>query len=227
MLSEPLPSLTDLALGLVAVWCARHTSAAGVGRYWCRMLWWAAIAALSGAVYHAFIAGSDRWAGPSWAVISAMVVITISYALAATVQDVLGPGRGRVFWVLRMLSLGAYAVLAVFGYYGVATIVACEGVTMASVLALWVLALARGIPGARGMMIALAVNVLAGITRAFPSGLTELLGLDPISVYHLAQIPGVVMLYLALVERVRLTAAAPVGTMDRSWPGQPDRSIPT
>jgi hypothetical protein len=209
VLSEPWPSLTDLALGLVAVWLARRAAGTGISKQWRTMLWWAAIAALAGAVHHAFVTWSDRWTGPSWAVISAMVVLTISYALAATVRDVLGPGRRRVFWVLRMGSLLAYGVLALLGHYGVATIVACEGVTMACVLGLWTLALVRGYPGAPAMMVALAANVLAGITRALPSGVTELIGLDPVSVYHLAQIPPMVMLYVALVERARLVAAAP------------------
>jgi hypothetical protein len=206
MESEVLPALTDLGLGLVAAWLAVLARTAGVGRYWRRMLWWAATAALAGAIHHGFVVRSDRWAGPSWAVISAMIVIAISYALAASVQDVLGPGRGRVFWVLRTASLVTYGVLAAFGHYGIATIVACEGVTMVCVLVLWFIAFVQGLPGARAMMIALAANVVAGVTRALPADLTEFVGLDPISLYHLAQIPALVMLYVALVRRVSLTS---------------------
>ena len=44
---------------------------------------------------------SDTWSGPSWAAISMMVVVAVSYLLAASVVEVLGLGRGRVFWVLR------------------------------------------------------------------------------------------------------------------------------
>jgi len=208
MLSEPLPALTDLALGLVALLFAVRGAGAGVGRTWRRMFWWAAIAALAGAVHHAFVTFSDAWTGPSWALISAMVVITISYALAATVEDVLGPGRGRIFWALRMASLLAYAVLAAFGYYGVSTIVACEGVTMASVLVLWVLAYRRAMPGSGPMLVALAANVVAGITRAMPSSLTELVGLDPVSLYHLAQIPPMALLYVAIIERSAMPSPA-------------------
>src|SRR5262245_28725236 len=110
MLSEPGPSLTDLALGLVALALAIRAGAVGISRSWRTMLWWAAAAALAGAVHHGVFTRWERWTGPSWAVISAMVVVTISFALAATVHDVLGPGRRRVFWTLRMASLGAYAV---------------------------------------------------------------------------------------------------------------------
>ena len=205
MLTEPGPALTDLALGLVAVWCAARARTWGVSRHWRATLWWAAAAALAGAVWHGFLAGTD-WSGPAWAVISAMVVVTISYALAASVHDVLGRGRRRVFWVLRTGSLGAYAVLALFGHYGIATILACEGVTMVCVLVLWLIALHRGLPGGRLMMVAIAVNVIAGCTRALPQGVTGLVGLDPISLYHLAQIPAVVLLYVAVVNRTRWLA---------------------
>jgi hypothetical protein len=92
-------------------------------------------------------------------------------------------------------------VLALFGYYGISTIVACEGVTMASVLILWALAYRRGLAGAGPMLVALAANVLAGISRALPTSITELIGLDPVSLYHLAQIPPMALLYVAIIER--------------------------
>lgn len=82
-MSEPAESLTDLALGLVALCLARGIRTRDVNRYWSRMLWWAAAAALAGALHHGFVTYSDTWAGPSWAVISGMVVVTISFALAA------------------------------------------------------------------------------------------------------------------------------------------------
>jgi hypothetical protein len=128
-------------------------------------------------------------------------VLTISYALAASVNDVLGPGRRGVFWALRMASLGAFVILAAFGHYGVGTILACEGVTMVCVLALWVLALRRRLPGAPRMFAALGASALAGCTRALPAGVTHVVGLDPTSVYHLAQIPAIVLLYVALTTR--------------------------
>lgn len=193
--------MTDLVLGLVALALVMRATAAGLSRAWRTMLGSAAVAALAGAVHHGLITRWDRWAGPSWAVISAMVVITISYALAASVQDVLGPGRRRVFWVLRTGSLAAYAVLAAFGHYGITTILACEGVTMLSVLVLWVVAFASHRPGAGWMVLALGASIVAGCTRALPERVTGVVGLDPTSLYHLVQIPAIVLLYVALVRR--------------------------
>jgi Family of unknown function (DUF6962) len=198
MLSEPAASLTDLALGVVTLTLAVGSRTIDVNRYWRRTLWWAAAAALAGAVHHGFVTASDRWAGPSWAVISGMVVVTISFTLAATVHDVLGAGRQGVFWLLRSLSLVAYGALAVSGHYGIGTILACEGVTMLTVLVLWGLALHRRHPRAPAMLVALGASVVAGSLRALPSDVTAVVGLDPTSLYHVAQIPAMVLLYAAL-----------------------------
>ncbi len=202
MLSEPASSLTDLALGLVVVVLAlalrRHP---GVHRYWHHMFWWVAAAALAGAVHHGVVTHSDRWADPSWALISGMVVVAVSYLLAATVVEVLGEGRGRVFWILRSAGLIAYAALALTGHAGIEAILLCEGLTMAAVLWLWGLAITRQHPRAWPVAAALIASMLAAVTRALPSEVTERFGLDPTSLYHLAQIPGMVLLYLALTRR--------------------------
>jgi hypothetical protein len=198
MLSEPAASLTDLALGLVTLGLALDIRGRAVNRFWLRTLGWATAAALAGAVHHAFVTFSRTWSEPSWAVISGLVVITISYTLAATVEDVLGPGHRRVFWLLRTAGLGAYGCLAAFGYFGISTMLACEGVTMVTILVLWAIALRHGHPRAPMMLGALVASGAAGGIRALPSDVTNVVGLDPISLYHLAQIPGVILLFLAL-----------------------------
>jgi hypothetical protein len=207
MLSESAASLTDLFLGAVIVILALALRDADVHRYWMRTLWWAAAAALAGAVHHGVVTYSATWAGPSWALISGMVVITISLTLAATVHDVLGPGHQKTFWLLRSASIAAYAGLAAFGYYGIATILACEGVTMVTILALWGLALRRGHPRAPAMLLALGASVLAGGVRALPNDVSAIVGLDPTSLYHLVQIPGMVLLYMALSAAPALATA--------------------
>src|SRR6476661_3028473 len=92
-LSEPASSLTDLTLGLVALVLALRLRGTAAGRrHWTAAFGWTAAAALAGAVYHAAIVDSARWGDPTWAVISGMVVIAVSYILAATVVEVLGVG---------------------------------------------------------------------------------------------------------------------------------------
>jgi hypothetical protein len=200
MLHEPAASLTDLALGLVVVTLALGLRRAPeVHRYWRTTFWWVGLAALAGAVHHGFVTRSERWAELSWALISCMVVVGISYLLAATVEEVLGPGRGRVFWILRSLSLVAYAALAATGHAGIGAILACEGVTMVAVIALWVHGARIGHPLALPALAALAASSAAGATRAMPGDVTAHVGLDPTSLYHVAQIPGMLMLYGTLV----------------------------
>lgn len=198
MLSEPASSLTDLALGLVTLWLAiRLQPMPGVHRFWKLTFWWAAAAALAGAVHHGVVTYSDRWAGPSWAIISTMVVVTVSYLLAASVEEVLGPGHARAFWVLRSVGLVAYIALAVSGRAGVGAILLCEGLTMICVLALWGRAAYERNPLAGPVILAIAASGAAAGLRAAP-GVAGLVGLDSTSLYHLAQIPGMVLLYAAV-----------------------------
>jgi hypothetical protein len=200
-LSEPALSLTDLALGLVGIALAyRLQRTPGVHRYWRLTFWWVGAAALAGAVHHGVVTYSDFWSGPSWAVISTMVVVAVSYLLAASVVEVLGEGRGRVFWVLRSLGLIAYAGLAIAGYAGVNSILACEGITMIAILGLWGRALRDHHPLAVPVIVAILASGAAAGVRALPEDVTGLVGLDPTSLYHLAQIPGLVLLYHALAH---------------------------
>jgi hypothetical protein len=142
-----------------------------------------------------------RWpqtADVSWTLISVLVVVAVSYLLAATVAEVLGPGRRRAFWLLRSIGLLAYLVMAATGHAGIATILACEGLTMLSVLALWGWAAARGHPLARPVMVAIVASGAAAGLKALSPSLFSPVGLDPTSAYHLAQIAGMALLYVAL-----------------------------
>lgn len=199
-MSEPAASLTDLLLGLIALWLAlRLRRTPGVNRHWPRSFAWAGGAALAGFVHHGWVVGSgERAEYVSWALISFMVVVAVSYILAATVLDVLGPGHARTFWVLRSAGLVAYAVLAAAGHPGIVTILACEGITMMAVVSLWVIAARRGDPRARPVLIAIAASVGAALVRGAASGVELPLTFDGDALYHLAQIPGILLLAAAV-----------------------------
>ena len=208
VLAQPAQSLTDLALGLVVVGLAMqlHRSPA-VPRYWLPPFWWAGIAALAGAVHHAV---AVRWARPaeiSWAIISVIVVVSVSYLLAATVREVLGPGRGRVFWLLRSIGLIAYRGAAASGHAGVTSLLLCESITMLCILGLWGRAALQGHPLARPVLIAVAASGAAAVMKAIPEDITGRIGLDPTSAYHLAQIVGMVFLYRAVRRGAALQTA--------------------
>jgi hypothetical protein len=132
----------------------------------------------------------------SWAIVSSMVVVVMSFLLAASVIEVLGRSRAIVFWPLRLVGLVAYAVFAVTGHASIAAIMWCESITVACVLGLWVWAAAHGHPKARPMLIAIGASIAAAMFRLVP-GLSGLVGLEPDSAYHLAQIAGMVLLFTA------------------------------
>jgi hypothetical protein len=83
----------------------------------------------------------------------------------------------------------------------------CESLTMAVVLVLWTIGMRRGKPMAPTMVVAILASGLAGVVFALPEAATTATGLDPTSLSHLAQIPGPVLLGIA-VERGR----APTGS---------------
>jgi hypothetical protein len=202
VLEQPAQSLTDLALGIVVITLALHLRRTpAIHRHWLASFWWAGIAALAGAVHHAVVV---RWARPaeiSWTAISVLVVVAVSYLLAATVLEVLGPGRARIFWLLRSIGLVAYLGAAVSGHAGVTAMLTCESLTMLSVLALWGWAALHDHPLARPVLVAIVASGAAAGTKAISPGITGLVGLDPTSVYHLAQIVGMVLLYRAIIRR--------------------------
>jgi hypothetical protein len=208
MLAQPAQSLTDLALGIVVlVLAVRLRRTPAVPRYWLAPFWWSGIAAVAGAAHHAVAVRWTQIAAVSWAVISVLVVIAVSYLLAATVREVLGPGRARVFWVLRSVGLIAYLGAAVTGHAGVTAMLTCESLTMLSVLGLWVAAALHDHPLARPVLVAVLASGAAALTKVIPPGATGRVGLDPTSAYHLAQIVGMALLYRAVVHR----AADPAG----------------
>ena len=199
MIEQPAQSLTDLALGIVVVVLAvQLRRAPTIHRHWLASFWWAGIAALAGAVHHAVFV---RWARPaeiSWAAISVLVVVAVSYLLAATVLEVLGPGRARVFWLLRSIGLIAYLGAVVSGHAGVTAMLMCESLTMLSVLGLRGRAALHDHPLARPVLVAVLASGAAAGMKAIPPDIIGLVGLDATSAYHLAQIVGMVLLYRAI-----------------------------
>jgi hypothetical protein len=202
-----MASLTDLALGLVTLFLAqrlpRDTAAS---RYWRATFLWAGAAALIGAAYHGVLVAVPRVNIVTWAVTSTMVVVVMSFLLAASVVQVLGRSRAVLFWPLRSAGLLAYVVIAATGHPSIAALMMCESLTMASVLGLWIWAWTRRDPLAPPMLVALGVSGAAALLRL--PGTAALVGLDAGSAYHLGQIAGMVMLFRAVAgSRARGAAA--------------------
>jgi hypothetical protein len=197
-----MASLTDLGLGLVTLVLVRRLPRGrDASWYWRAAFATAAVTALIGAAYHGALVGLAHVGTVTWAVMSSMVVVVMSFLLAASVVEVLGRSRSVVFWPLRLLGLLAYAVIAATGHPSIMAIMWCESLTMAGVIGLWLWAWLRGHPRGRPMLVAIAVSIAAGLLRLLP-GAAALLRLDPDSAYHLGQVVGMVLLF-------RAVAAAP------------------
>jgi len=209
VLVQPLASLTDLALGLLTLglvwWLPRGLVAS---RYWRATFAGAALTALIGAAYHGVLVGIPRANTVTWAVMSSMVVVVMSFLLAASVLEILGRSRAVVFWPLRLIGLIAYAVFAVTGHASIDAIMWCESLTMASVIALWGWAAVHGHPLGRRMLVAIGVSIAAALFRLVP-GAAALIGLDPDSAYHLGQIVGMLLLFRAVAGTWRRPVAEP------------------
>lgn len=197
MLTQPAQAVTDLVLGITVLWLARRLPLdSPAARHWRAAFRWASAAALAGAAHHGFLV--DTAIGDaSWALTSLMVVVVLSYLLAASVVQILGASRGALFWPLRSLGLLAYVVVAATGHAGIAAIMWCESFTMAAIIGLWLWAARRDHPMAIPVLLSISASIGAAVVRLFPE-VGEIVGLDANSAYHLAQIPGMVLLFRAV-----------------------------
>lgn len=193
-----MASLTDLALGLVTLALLRRLPRGGeASGLWRAAFACAAATALAGAVYHGVLVGVPGLNRVSWAVMSSMVVVVMSFVLAASVVEVLGRGRAAVFWPMRLIGLLAYGVIAATGHPSITAIMACESLTMAGVIGLWIWAWVHHHPVALRMLVAIGASIAAALLRLVP-GAAALARLDPDSAYHLGQIAGMLLLYAAV-----------------------------
>ena len=202
-LVEPARSLTDFALGILALIAAVWLSARETGNpHWRWFFAWIGIVALWGGFHHGFIVGHETAAKISWSAISLMVAIAISYLLAASVNSVLGKGRGRPLLIVRAVSLAVFFSLVVSGNASITTLLLTEGLTMAIVLALWVHAWQKEQPGVSLVLAAIIFSMLAAAAKA--SGAQFTMGgweFDPNAIYHVAQMPGMLLLLIAVRRR--------------------------
>ncbi len=210
-LVEPASSLTDFALGLLALIAAnRLRPGESSDVHWRWFFVWIGIAGLWGGFHHGFIVGHATTAAVSWSAISLLVAVAISYLLAASVNSVLGKGRGHPLLVVRAISLAVFFLLVVSGNATVITLMLTEGLAMVLVIVLWLHAWQKEQPGVGLVLAAIMVSLLAAALKA--SSIQFTLGgweFDPNSLYHVAQMPGLLLLLIAVQRRAKTLDAAP------------------
>ena len=115
MLDEPASSVTDFALGVLAIGAILGLARRGnVNPHWPRAFVFIAIAAVLGGIYHAFIVSHETAADITWSTITVLVAIAITFLFAATVATGLGDDRrAKPLLVVRLASLAVFVVLAI------------------------------------------------------------------------------------------------------------------
>jgi hypothetical protein len=197
-LIEPAAAVTDYLLALIAACMAVSLlRSPSVDRYWAFASFSIALGALVGGIYHGHIVEGDR-ADETWTLITIIVAVTVSFLLAATVNSVLGSEKNRLWMTLRLVSLGGFVLLALAGHGGLQTFFYLESVSMLAVLGIWVYAWQRGQEGASLILAAIFVSGVASVFRFLPVGFEAGWHWDNDAIYHIAQIPGLLILYCGL-----------------------------
>jgi hypothetical protein len=200
MLIQPASSVTDAVLGVVALFAAYSLN--GEGRTNARWRWafvFIGAAALLGAVYHGFLEDMQPIGQYTWAAITILVAVSISFVLAATISTVLGEGRGKILLAVRTVSLAAFIVLALMGHAAVSTLVITEGGTMLIILGLWAMALWRREPGILMIVAAIVASGAGGVVRNLPISV-DIGGWDfqGVAWFHIIQTMGIILLFVGV-----------------------------
>ena len=199
MLLEPASSVTDFALGVLAIGAALLIERnERVNHHWRLSFLFIGLAAILRGVHHGFI-GPDGTAGAvSWAVIILSIAVAISFLLSATIASVLGEGRGRPLMIIRGVSLLAFLILVILGRATLPALLVTEGLAMIMVVLLWVHAWRLEQPGVTLVLAAIGASVLAAVVRGSSAHVTLGWEFDTNALYHLAQMPGIILLYVAV-----------------------------
>ena len=199
MLLEPASSVTDFALGVLAIGAALLVERKEQAHHHWRLTFlFMGLAAILGGVHHGFIGPDGTLGAVSWAVISLTIAVAISFLLSATIASVLGEGRGRSLLIIRGVSLFAFFILVILGRATITTLVITEGLAMTMVVLLWLHAWRLEQPGVALVLAAIGASVLAAAVRGSSLHVTLGWEFDPNALYHLAQMPGIILLYVAV-----------------------------
>ncbi len=86
----------------------------------------------------------------------------------------------------------------ILGRASILTLVITEGLAMIMVVLLWLHAWRLEQPGAALVLVAIGASVLAAVVRGSSAHVTLGWEFDTNALYHLAQMPGIILLYVAV-----------------------------
>lgn len=195
---DAVSAVTDLALGAVAacLWWAL-LGRPGRGGLWSPVFGLVAVAALGGAVFHSFTSRDEASGETLWNLIGLALVLSLGFLAAASLAATVANPPAWVQAAVPVASGGLYVVLAAVGSGGPEGVALASAPANVATVVLWLRALARRHPRAPAVLVAMVASGLAAAARAGAVA-ADSAALHPDGVYHLAQIPGLVLLYLAV-----------------------------
>jgi hypothetical protein len=119
---------------------------------------------------------------------------------------------------LRLISLAAFTLVVLAGRGGLGSMFWLESGTMVAVVALWVRAYLQQVPGSGLLLVAIVMSGAASLLRVVPAGFELGWRWDSNALYHLAQIPGLIVMYEGIR---RLPPLATTGGPQRIWRRMP------
>lgn len=193
--TEAAGALTDLALGAAAAAITRRLRRSpAAGPLWRATFALTAGASLLGAAHHGLL--TRRHPGLAvitWRVIAATVAAALAALLLATVRQTLGPRATLAVFPLAAAGPAAYLASLRRGGGDLDGMVRLQAAAMSVVVLAWLQAAARGRPGGRIGVAAIATSAAAAGLRARPPAAAVRHGLGGDALYHVAQIPGLVL----------------------------------
>ena len=203
--TEQSSALTDVLLALVALGCALYLARAGLAHdllktgIWIAVFGLLAFAAALGAVTHGFKM-SQALNRLLWQPLHLTLGLAVAMFVVGVVYDRWGPVASRrllpillavgvAFFAVTVLVPGSFLVFIVY-----------EAVAMLFALAVYVLLAARGqLPGAWAMAAGVGITIVAAAVQASGSTrLTAIWEFDHNGLFHLIQIPGLLVLTVGL-----------------------------
>lgn len=201
---EPAASATDWGIagiaiaGMVSVLVARSPRESA---FWLLALLAIAMSAGLGAVYHGWLKSSAVWSGPVWAAVTWCLAAMLTFILAGTSRVAADPGRANLWTTIQVASLALFTVAILLGLASISTLLWLESVAMAAILLLWLRGVRRKLPGSRAILLAAGLSGAAALFRLLPIEFRLGWDWDPESLYHIAQVPGLVA-FVAAIHQV-------------------------
>ncbi|MBN8655974.1 MAG: hypothetical protein J0M11_09575 [Anaerolineae bacterium] len=198
---EQVTSLTDVVMGLLAVWCAVNIAASNGFKadIWAWAFGLLAFSSLLGAAAHGFVM-SDKTNLRLWMPINLSLGLALGMFVVGALNDLSGESIARTV-VPFMIVLGiAFFLVTVWKPGTFMTFIAYEAVAMLFALGTYgYLFFTSSHSGAGWMLAGVIVTIIAAVVQATGKpGKSIVWHFDNNGVFHLIQMVGMVLLYLGL-----------------------------